>query len=41
MTFWQVGEARNGKVLRVVNYSNLDEAKEAAGLSEQDVHADS
>jgi ketosteroid isomerase-like protein len=41
MTFWQVGEARNGKVLRVVNYTDLDEAKEAAGLSEQDAHADS
>ena len=41
MTFWQVGEGRNGKILRVVNYTSLDEALEAVGLSEQDARADS
>jgi ketosteroid isomerase-like protein len=37
----QIIDFRGGKVLRVNTYSDVEEARNAAGLSEQDVHADS
>ena len=36
-----VQEFRDGKVLRMRTYASRREALEAAGLSEQDAHADS
>jgi len=38
---WQVGEWRNGKLVRLSSHDSEAEALEAAGLSEQDAHADS
>jgi uncharacterized protein len=37
----QIIDFRGGKVLRVNTYSDVEEARNAAGLSEQDAHADS
>jgi ketosteroid isomerase-like protein len=39
--FYQLCTLREGKVLRVTNYTDPDEALEAAGLSELDAHAES
>jgi len=38
---WQVGEWRDGKLVRLSSHDSEAEALEAAGLSEQDAHADS
>jgi hypothetical protein len=40
-TWWQVGYSRDGLLALVANYTDREEALEAAGLSEQDAHADS
>ena len=41
MEYWQVWLFRDGKAARWEEYQDRQEALEAAGLSEQDVHADS
>jgi ketosteroid isomerase-like protein len=41
MTWAQVTTVRDGKIIRVQNYSDRGKALEAVGLSEQDAHADS
>jgi ketosteroid isomerase-like protein len=38
---WQVGEWREGKLVRLSSHDSEAEALEAVGLSEQDAHADS
>jgi ketosteroid isomerase-like protein len=38
---WQVGEWRDGKLVRFSSHDSEAEALEAAGLSEQDAHPDS
>jgi ketosteroid isomerase-like protein len=39
--FFHVVELRDGKFLRVKEYTDKAQALEAVGLSEQDAHADS
>ena len=38
---WMVGEWRSGKLVRISSHGTEAEALEAAGLSEQDAHAES
>jgi ketosteroid isomerase-like protein len=38
---WQVGEWRNGKLVRLSSHDSEAEALQAVGLSEEDSHADS
>ena len=37
----QIFDFRGGRIFRIDNYSDVEEARKAAGLSEQDAHADS
>jgi ketosteroid isomerase-like protein len=41
LRFWQVWSMRDGKAVRVSHHLDKAEALEAAGLSDQDAHADS